>query len=193
MRVTVTAEQIRSAFEAVKDDSSFDESRGLWERGHAPVEMIQAMCLRPEILRAFAGFGNAVYPGGELERRVKELVIITASQRNDCQFCTYSHLDLVDIAGIVAEPLVKIDETELLPPRERLAIEYTKAAMHDSNAVPQALASELKEHFTDPELVELSFLIGYINMLNLFNNLLGVRYNGEYSLLRSAPAEPSTP
>ena len=24
-------------------------------------------------------------------------------------------------------------------------------------------------------------------MLNLFNNLLGVRYNGEYSLLRSAP------
>jgi hypothetical protein len=25
-------------------------------------------------------------------------------------------------------------------------------------------------------------------MLNTFNNLLGVRYRGEYSLLRSAPA-----
>ena len=62
MRVTVTPEQIRSAFEAVKDDPSFDESRGLWERGHAPVEMIQAMALRPEILRAFAGFGNARLP-----------------------------------------------------------------------------------------------------------------------------------
>jgi AhpD family alkylhydroperoxidase len=191
MRVTVTPEQIQAAFEAVKDDPSFDESRGLWERGRPPVEMIQAMCLRPEILRAFAGFGNSVYPGGELERRVKELVIITASKRNDCQFCTYSHLDLVDIAGIVAEPVMKIDDTASLPPRERLAIEYTKAAMHDSNAVPEALASELKEHFTDSELVELSFLIGYINMLNLFNNLLGVRYNGEYSLLRSAPAEAS--
>ena len=43
MRVTVTPEQIRSAFEAVKDDPSFDESRGLWERGRPPVEMIQAM------------------------------------------------------------------------------------------------------------------------------------------------------
>ena len=51
MRVTVSPEQIRSAFEAVKDDPSFDESRGLWERGRPPVEMIQAMCLRPEILR----------------------------------------------------------------------------------------------------------------------------------------------
>jgi hypothetical protein len=45
MRVTVTPEQIRSAFEAGKDDPSFDESRALWERGRPPVEMIQAMCL----------------------------------------------------------------------------------------------------------------------------------------------------
>ena len=59
MRVTVTPDQIRSAFEAVKDDPSFDESRALWERGRPPVEMIQAMCLRPEILRGFAGSGTA--------------------------------------------------------------------------------------------------------------------------------------
>ena len=59
MRVTVEPEQIRAAFEAVKDDPSFDQSRGLWERGKPPVEMIQAMALRPEILRAFAGFGGA--------------------------------------------------------------------------------------------------------------------------------------
>jgi len=117
MRVTVSPEQIRSAFEAVKDDPSFDESRGLWERGRPPVEMIQAMCLRPEILRAFAGFGNSVYPGGLLERRVKELVIITASDHNDCQFCINSHCDLVDIGDIVSEPLAVIAEPAALPPR----------------------------------------------------------------------------
>ena len=111
VRVTVSPEQIRTAFEAVKDDPSFDESRGLWERGQPPVEMIQAMCLRPEILRAFAGFGGSVYPGGLLERRVKELVIITASTTNECQFCTYSHCDLVDIADIVDEPLIVIEDT----------------------------------------------------------------------------------
>src|SRR5512141_2308388 len=120
MRVTVTPQQIRSAFEAVKDDPSFDESRGLWERGKPPVEMLQAMCLRPEILAAFAGFGNSVYPGGLLERRVKELVIITASTLNECQFCTNSHCDLVDIADIVADPLLVIEHTESLAPRERI-------------------------------------------------------------------------
>jgi AhpD family alkylhydroperoxidase len=186
MRVTVTPEQIRTAFEAVKDDPSFDESRGLWERGRPPVEMIQAMCLRPEILRAFAGFGSSVYPGGLLERRVKELVIITASKSNECQFCVNSHVDLVGIADIIKEPLMAIEATASLAPRERLAIEYTRAAMHDSNAVPADLVQQLHEHFTDPEMVELSFLIGYINMLNLFNNLLEVRYHGDYAVLASA-------
>lgn len=183
MRVTVTPEQIRSAFEAVKDDPSFDESRGLWERGRPPVEMIQAMSLRPEILRAFAGFGECVYPGGLLERRVKELVIITASKTNDCQFCTDSHCDLVDIAGIVADPLTAIDHPASLAPRERLAIEYTRAAMVDSNRIPEPLGQQLAEHFSDPELVELTFLIGFINMLNLFNNCLQVRYHHDYRIL----------
>jgi AhpD family alkylhydroperoxidase len=185
VRVTVTPDQIRSAFEAVKDDPSFDESRGLWERGRAPVEMVQAMCLRPEILRAFAGFGNAVYPGGLLERRVKELVIITASDANTCQFCVESHCDLVHIASIVDEPLSLIAEPSSLAPRERAAIAYTRAVMADSNAVPPTLQQELHTLFSDPELVELSFLIGYINMLNLFNNSLGVRYNGDYSVLEA--------
>jgi AhpD family alkylhydroperoxidase len=184
--VTVSPEQIRSAFEAVKDDPSFDESRGLWERGQPPVEMIRAMCLRPEILRAFAGFGGAVYPGGELPRRIKELVIIAASTANACQFCTESHCDLVGIAGILEEPRRLVAIPDDLEPRERLAVEYTKAAMVDSNAIPDAMNRRLEEQFSDPERVELAFLVGYITMLNLFNNLLEVRYRGEYALLRAS-------
>ncbi len=193
MRVTVTPTQIQSAFEAVKDDPSFDESRALWERGQRPVEMIQAMCLRPEILRAFAGFGGAVYPGGLLERRVKELVIITASRVNDCQFCRDAHCDLVDVFGILADPLTLIDEPDRLTAREGLAVAYTQAAMTDSNAIPEELTRQMHGEFSDPELVELTFLVGYINMLNLFNNSLGIRYHGEYSLLRPIPGRSQAP
>jgi alkylhydroperoxidase family enzyme len=99
--------------------------------------MIQAMCLRPDILRAFAGFGDCVYPGGLLERRVKELVIITASKANECQFCTDAHCGLVEIADIVQDPLVVIEDPHTLAPRERRAIEYTRAAMADSKAIPE--------------------------------------------------------
>ena len=184
MRVTVSPEQIRSAFEAVKDDPSFDESRGLWERGRPPVEMIQAMCLRPEILRGV--------------RRLRELRLPRRAARAAGQGAGDHHRledqRLPVLHGLAlrsrghrrtssTDPLVVIDHPESLAPRERLAIEYTRAAMADSNAIPEPLVGELHEHFTDPELVELTFLIGYINMLNLFNNCLEVRYNGEYSEL----------
>ena len=187
MRVSVSPANVRAAFDAVKHDSSFDESRGLTERGLMPVEMLQAMSLRPEILRAFGGFGGAVYPGGLLERRVKELVIITASRTNECQFCTESHCDLVTIENIVDDPIALLDGLSgAMTNRERLAIEYTRAVITDSNRIPGPLAADLKAAFTDPELVELTFLIGYINMLNLFNNALDVRYHGEYRALETA-------
>jgi len=187
MRVSVGPDQIRKAFEAVKDDPSFDQSRGLWERGRPPVEMIQAMALRPEILRAFAGFGGAVYPGGLLERRIQELVIITASQRNECQFCENAHCDIVDIEEIIEAPLERIADPSGLPDRERLAVEYTRAVLADSNRLPDALMAQIHAAFTDPELVELTFLVGYINLLNLFNNSLDVRYHGDYRALLDPP------
>lgn len=188
MRVSVAPDQIRAAFEAVMDDPSFDESRGLWERGRPPAEMIQAMALRPEILRAFAGFGDAVYPGGLLERRIKELVIITSSQRNECQFCVNAHVDIVDIEDIIDEPLRHIADPTTLEPRERLAVDYTKAVLADSNRLPDELMGEVQAAFTDPELVELTFLIGYINLLNLFNNSLRIRYHGDYRALLDGQA-----
>jgi alkylhydroperoxidase family enzyme len=43
--------------------------------------------------------------------------------------------------------------------------------------------ARIRDAFADSELVELTFLIGFINMLNLFNNALQVRYHGEYALL----------
>jgi alkylhydroperoxidase family enzyme len=82
--------------------------------------------------------------------------------------------------------LTLVEQPSTLAPRERVAVEYTRAAMADSNAIPAPLANELGELYSDPELVELTFLIGFINMLNLFNNCLQVRYNGEYGALAAA-------
>jgi alkylhydroperoxidase family enzyme len=112
--------------------------------------MIQAMALRPDI-RAFAGFGEALYPGGLLERRVQELVIITASQRSECQFCENAHVDMVDIEGIIDDPLSHIADPGPLPARERLAVLYTQAVVADSNNLPDGLMTEIHANFSDPE------------------------------------------
>ena len=182
MRVNVTKEQVAAAFGAVQDDPSFAESRGLVDKGVLPVEMLQAMSLRPEILRAFAGFGDCVYPGGLLERALKEKVILQSSHANECQFCRDSHVALIRMLGIADDPIASLG-TAHTSDRERLAIEYTKAAMADSNRVSEELFARLKSTFSEPEIVELTFLIGFINMLNLFNNCLQVTFHDDYKAL----------
>ncbi|MHC5024408.1 MAG: carboxymuconolactone decarboxylase family protein [Planctomycetota bacterium] len=185
MRVHVEPAQIAAAFAAVKHDPVFAESAALYEQGRPPAEMIQAMCLRPEFLAAFVALSNAVYPGGVVERDIKELIILESSRLNQCQFCTNSHIEIAKMLGITNDPIGMLDDPASLNDRQRVAIEYTRSALADSNRVPDDLFERLRTHFAEPEIVELTIMIGYINMLNLFNNCLRVTYRGEYDAIES--------
>ncbi len=94
-----------------------------------------------------------------------------------------ANVAVAKMLGVADDPLRMLDDPETLPDRDRLAVEYTRAVMADSNRVPEELFARLKAAFSDPQIVELTFLIGFINMLNLFNNALEVRYHGEYDAL----------
>lgn len=179
MRVSVDREAMRRAFDPLRNSGAFAESAAAVAKGSEPVEMLQAMSLRPELLRAFGALSEAIYPGGLVEREVKEFIILDVSRRNRCQFCESSHLAMCRMIGL-SEPMRKLDDLASLPERCRLAVEYARAATTDSNAVPEALMARLHAAFSDAELVEITAMIGLISMLNLFNNALGVRYRDDY-------------
>lgn len=180
MRVHVDPTRVKEVFGKLKDRPAFAESGRLLEAGKLPVEMLQAMTLRPEILNAFAATGEGVYPGGLLERPLKEKVILKASIDNDCQFCRDSHRALMGQLGIPQAHIDDLESPAHLTARERLALQYTAAVMQDSNRVGDALFAQLQGPFTDPEIVELTFLIGFINLLNWFNNALQITFHQEY-------------
>ena len=193
MRVKVTREQVERAFDAVKGESVFSESSALVDAGRLPAEMIQAMCLRPEFLASFCAMSNAVYPGGLVERDIKELIILESSRQNACQFCTDSHIAIARSLGLSDEPLRLLDESAALNERQRLALEFTRAVMADSNRVSDDLWVRLTRVFRDEELVELTLMIGYINMLNMFNNTLRVAYRDDYEVLADQSTKQPRP
>ena len=135
--------------------------------------------MNPGVMRAFSGFAD-VYPCGTLERAVVEKVILRVSQLHECQFCVSSHLAMMTQLGISTD----LSAPAKLPPRERLAVEYAELVTHDANRVPDEFFARLHEAFSDPEIVELTFMIGLITMLNRFNNALQIRHGGEYRDVR---------
>jgi AhpD family alkylhydroperoxidase len=176
MRVRIDPEIVTKNFERVKDNPSLHESAQLFARGLPIAEMIQAMSMNENVLRAFAGL-DAVYPHGMLERSIAEKIILCVSKLHECQFCAASHTDMMQGLGMSPETSLDGDHTE----RERLAIEYATAMTKDSNRVPDELFARMKNVFSDPEIVEATFIVGLITMLNRFNNALEVRYRGEFA------------
>ena len=175
MRITIDPEQVKRTFGKFSSNSSLQESAQLFAQGLPVAEMIQAFAMSENVLRAFAAF-ESVYPRGNLERGILEKVILRVSQMHECQFCINSHLTIMEKLAVNTDVSADIGHT----PRERLALRFAELVTRDSNGVPDEFFLELKTAFTEPELVELTFLIGFITMLNRFNNALQIRYRGEF-------------
>ena len=180
MRLIVDEEKVRNVFAKMKDETGFEESRVIFEKGKLPVEMLQALSLRPEILKAFGMMGKGVYPGGLIERNLKEKVILKASRLNNCQFCVTSHVAIMTQLGMPKSQIEELDSPQNLTDREKLALRFTESVMKNSLGVTESFFEDLRSLFSQEEIVELTFLIGYINMLNYFNNTLQITYQGDY-------------
>ena len=179
MRIKTNQEQLTKAFATLEHNESFQEINSILKQGGQAHDMVAAMATYPPILEAMEALGNAVYPGGSLPRELKELIILQSSINNSCQFCTNSHIDIAKGLGISDDPIKILQDKDNLKPEYACAIDYLNAIFEDSNQIPDSMFDKLREYFTEPEIVELTFLVGYINMLNWFNNALQVEYRGE--------------
>jgi alkylhydroperoxidase family enzyme len=82
--------------------------------------------------------------------------------------------------GIPKSQIEELDSPKHLTDREKLALRLTESVMKNSLEITDSFFENLRSLFSQEEIVELTFLIGYINMLNYFNNTLQVTYQGEY-------------
>src|SRR6476646_5504876 len=149
MRITIDPEQGAKTFSKLSNNSSLQESAQLFARGLPVAEMIQAFAMSENVLRAFAAF-ESIYPGGNLERGILEKVILRVSQLHECQFCTNSHMAIKSGLGMSSDL-----SPEALSERERLSLAYAEKMTQDSNRIPETLFNDLRQLFSEPELVEL--------------------------------------
>ena len=69
-------------------------------------------------------------------------------------------------------------ESKLFSPAERAALEYAERITFTDRQVDDALFAELKKHFTEAQIVELTAAIALENFRSKFNPTLGVEAQG---------------
>lgn len=105
-----------------------------------------------------------------LERALLELVKIRASQMNGCGYCLDMHAKEARAAGETEQRVYLLAawrEALVYTPRERAALAWTEAVTAIGTGGPSyALHQEVRAHFSDEELVNLTTAVNVINAWN---------------------------
>ena len=105
-----------------------------------------------------------------LESSLMKLVKMRASQINGCAFCLDMHSKDARRAGETEQRLYLLNawrESRLYTPRERAALAWTESLTRIAETqAPDDVFAEVKAQFSDLEIVNLSTLIGMINLWN---------------------------
>jgi AhpD family alkylhydroperoxidase len=105
-----------------------------------------------------------------LDPKLVHLVKMRASQINGCAYCLDMHSIDARVAGETEQRLYTLDawrETPFFNNRERAALAWTEAlTLISETHAPDAVFEELKQHFSEKEIVDLTLGIGTINLWN---------------------------
>ncbi len=147
-----------------------------------PLDAALLWARRPRLFLAVAAlFGALDRKGSPIEPGLRALLTVRVSQINHCPFCIDINAALASRRGVAEaklEALSRWRESELFTPRERAALSYAEAMTDSRLGVEDALFEELRRHFDDNALVELTALIAFQNLSSKFNAALGVPPQG---------------
>jgi AhpD family alkylhydroperoxidase len=123
----------------------------------------------PEGIRALDGL-ETYLRGSGLDPGLLDLIKTRASQLNGCAYCIDMHTKDARAASETEQRLYALSawqETPFYTDRERAALTWTEAVtLISQGSVPDALYEEVRRHFSEKELVDLTLALVAINGWN---------------------------
>ena len=130
------------------------------------------MELWPELRETWNQMIKLVFPEREVSGVLKQLVFTVASLASGCRHCQSHgafHLHQIGVADEKIQALWSFEESELFTDAERAALRLALAAGATPNATTPEIIEELRQHFTNIQIIELMAVIatgGYLNRWN---------------------------
>jgi uncharacterized peroxidase-related enzyme len=119
-----------------------------------------------------------------LERRHLEIAIVAVSAVNSCDYCVAHHGPKLEASGLPRDTVDNILNSNCpgLTPLELLIRDYAVQVTQDHNRVSDTQFDALREHFTEEQMVELTFRITLCTFFNKFNDVMQLEMEEEASL-----------
>jgi AhpD family alkylhydroperoxidase len=144
------------------------------EQMMAPVE---AYALAPRLLLGYGMLEGAVAKLHRFPERLKVLAELKAATLTSCEYCIDFGSQVARRAGLSDEQLLSLPryrESDCFSELEKLVLDYAVAMSRTPVAVSDELFAQLRSHFDEAQLVELTSVIAVESMRGRFNLALGI-------------------
>lgn len=141
--------------------------------GFVPNSLL-TMQRRPQMVKAFGELTAAVMdPDGAVDPGFKRVIAHFASRAAGCRYCEAHSLLAAGISGIESEKLEQVWEYKTSPlytAAERAALDFALAAGSVPNGVDGDIMANLKQHWTEEQIVEILGAVCLYGFLNRWND-----------------------
>ena len=141
--------------------------------GFVPNSLL-TMQRKPEMVKAFGVLTKAVMSdSGDVDLGFMRLIAHFSSRAAGCQYCEAHSLIAANIHGVSQEKLDAIWEyktSELYSEAERIALDFALAAGSVPNGVTPELFAQMREHWSENQIVEILGAVCLYGFLNRWND-----------------------
>jgi len=141
------------------------------------IEPLQVYAHLPGLLKGYGRLEQATAKLHRVDERLRNLAELKAAVLTSCEYC-------IDLGSLIARRSGLSDEQLLALPAyrtsalftdlEKLVLDYAVGMTSTPPEISDALFAELRKHFDDPQLVELTHVIALENMRGRFNKAFGI-------------------
>jgi AhpD family alkylhydroperoxidase len=136
------------------------------ERGKL-INLYRVLLNSPRVAEQWLNFNSAIRYNTSLDAALREMIILRVSLLNGAEYQAQihgaSHALKAGLTPAQVAALAHWLDPTLFTPAQRAALAWTDAMTRDID-VPDALHAELKSHFDDQAIVEITVLAGAYNM-----------------------------
>ena len=145
-----------------------------------PPNSVLTMMRRPALARAFTELNRAVmHSEGRVSSEFKRLLGHVASRVAGCRYCEAHTIRAAarfgQAEGAAPQRLGEVwnfRTSELFTPAERAGLEFAAAAASVPGAVTAAVGAELRRHWDEGDIVEITAVVALFGFLNRWNDAM---------------------
>src|SRR6266566_4445124 len=147
---------------------------------------------RPDEFRAFFAYHDALMDKeGGLSKAEREMIVVTTSSANQCQYCVIAHGAILRIRAknpLIADQIAVNYRKADITPRQKAMLDFAMKVARKAHRISEADFAALAAHgFGNDDIWDIAAIAAFFALSNRMANVTAMRPNDEFYLMGRLP------